>query len=593
MPSENPNRNGIIDFFRNFSITKKGEAYLKTIPSGDTLGTHNGLSEMFRLTNNGTVPISQGSIGSAAYTSTITYNQRHTNETPSNPAPQSDKSTITPKGVETKTTPSSTSAGSDTQQNIGVPDVDFFKMLNLKEFIPYQSETNEDNYGAFMPIIIKNSSVFEENVKVEQNELKSFKIKLPWSVSEISDTVSVNYGRKFGTENTFAQDFISVAATELSSWTSSAKTESLVESITNWLVASYDSKSLNKTLQLDFVLPIMSVPYGKSDDFVIALRMALGTLQGLVYPRAHGFSYPPMVKVSCGGIYQNFKGFVESVRLTFSEVMIPVGEYMLPSVINGSISFKNVFMYTWDNDQLIGDKKATEFSLSTYPQVLFGIGDENGKTYFKNNTISSLTFQNGMLKADDYYTKNADYAKQRYWDELYKKREAEQSRLSITGKTVKNLQPLTDKSLLPDGLSYQQLFYYNNTAPSNLSSFNNWFSENITNTSSIFTYGKPMTLSNVLSTITHNTVTNVLSDVYIGNYNVGTFLGRYVERVIGNLQGQGSLSGTLADIATNTVRDVGGVYYLGGVAIGQILGSILNQTTTTNTNNNSSNRVNR
>ena len=102
-----------------------------------------------------------------------------------------------------------------------------------------------------------------------------------------------------------------------------------------------------------------------------------------------------------------------------------------------------------------------------------------------------------------------------------------------------------------------------------------------------------MTLSNVLSTITHNTVTNVLSDVYIGNYNVGTFLGRYVERVIGNLQGQGSLSGTLADIATNTVRDVGGVYYLGGVAIGQILGSVLNRTTTTNTNNNSSNRINR
>ena len=157
MPSENPNRNGIIDFFRNFSITKKGEAYLKTIPSGDTMGTHNGLPEMFGLTNNGTVPISQGSIGSSAYTSTITYNQRHTNETPSSPAPQSDKSTITPKGVETKTTPSSTSAGSDTQQNIGVPDVDFFKMLNLKEFIPYQSETNEDNYGAFMPIIIKNS----------------------------------------------------------------------------------------------------------------------------------------------------------------------------------------------------------------------------------------------------------------------------------------------------------------------------------------------------------------------------------------------------------------------------------------------------
>ena len=525
---------------------------------------------------------------------------------PSNTPSQPDNPVKSTPGVESSKTTSTQSAGSESDKDVSVPSIDFFKMLNLKEFDPYTAKTNEDNYGAFMPIILRNSNVFENHTNAEGSQLKPFMIKLPWSVSEISDTVSVNYNRKFGGETTFAQTAISkiVSGINEMGWIDD-KTR---EDVTTWLMASYNASSLNKTLQLDFVLPITSIPQGRENDFVTALRIALGTLQGLVYPRTYGFVYPPMVKVTCGGIYQNFKGFVESVRLTFSEVMIPVGEYMLPSVINGSISFKNIFMYTWDSGEILNSNGgATEFSLSAYPQVLFGVGQkyyrissdkmvkETGNSLYTNRNVynNPSNFDGTVDNIDEYYAGNADYAKQRYWDELYKKREAEQSRLSITGKTVKNLQPLTDKSLLPDGLSYQQLFYYNNTAPSNLSSFNNWFSENITNTSSIFTYGKPMTLSNVLSTITHNTVTNVLSDVYIGNYNVGTFLGRYVERVIGNLQGQGSLSGTLADIATNTVRDIGGVYYLGGVAIGQILGSVLNRTTTTNANNNSSNRINR
>ena len=339
---------------------------------------------------------------------------------PSDTPSQPDNSVKSTHGVIKDTEPSSKAAGSTSQRVTNVPTIDFFSMLGLKEFDPATATTNEDNYGAFLPIIIKNSAIFETDVINENSKVKNFSIKLPWAISEISDSVSVNYSRRLGTENTLAQEIVNIASSKLANTSFGQKMENFIDNLTTWFIASYDAKSLNKTLQLDFVLPITTIPQGKEKDFVVALRMALGTLQGLVYPRSHGFGYPPVVKVTCGGIYQNFKGFVESVRLTFSEVMIPVGEYMLPSVINGSISFKNIYMYTWDTEVALGSA-ANEFSLSAHPQLLFGVGSQENGTHFENATAGNfITFQNNTWKQYDYYTRHSTYAQLRRQEELEK-----------------------------------------------------------------------------------------------------------------------------------------------------------------------------
>ena len=553
--------------------------------------------------------IAQGSISGSAVTG-VQMKQQAENMVQSNPkngwsnydsyvesARQS--WSITP-GVTSSNTTAETPAGSETKTATSIPSINFFTMLGLKKFSPSDADTNEDNYGAFMPIVIKNTPIFEAlGTDIENNITKRFEITLPWAVSEISDSVSVNYSRKWGTENTGAQEIISKVSEGLKNLAThfglSDSWKSKTDTIATWFTANYDARSLHKSLQLDFVLPITSVPQGKEEAFVRALRMALGTLQGLVYPRAHGFAYPPMVKVTCGGIYQNFKGFVEEVRLTFSETMIPVGNYMLPEVINGSIRFKNIFMYTWDAEPIFGTS-ANEFCLSTYPQLLFGLGEYRyddmghiiGGTHYTQG--GSVVFNNNTVRQYDYYFEHSTYAQLRRQEELEKVEKGIQSRVVNPNNALKKLIPTTDKSLIPNDVLYTTTFS-DIAGTTNTNAFNNWFSSNITNVSSIFTYGKPMTLTDVLSTVTHNTVTNILSDVYVGNFNLGTFLGRYTGSMIndiftGNLS---SLGGTLADIATNTVRDIGGVYYVGGVPIGQILGSVLNKTTTTNTNNNNNN----
>lgn len=504
-------------------------------------------------------------------------------------------STVT-TGVSATDTSSASSAGSTNDESINIASVNFFTLLGLTEYEVSKSSSSSStttsssntsnntsssssssNYGAFLPIIIQNTKTFDDSDYTESTPINEFKITLPWAASEISDSVSVSYSRKFGGETTFSQELIA----KVGKVASNAGFSEVAEKLSNWLLANYDSKSLNKTLQLDFVLPIFRVTSGTETNFVIALRMALGTLQGLVYPRWSGFSLPPMVKVTCGGIYQGFKGFVESVRLTYSDTLVQVGDVMLPSVINGSITFKNVFMYTWSERGLTSNA-ANEFCLAKYPQVLFGLGSSDTAYYYSKGNLNNISYSNSTTVSSEYYVSSSEAAIANYQSQQETKTSSVQSALSTSNTTTT---PVTDKTTATssNSISSALTYTYSSNSSSSVSSYNSWLSSGVTSNSSLFTYGQTMTLTSVASTITKNSLTNSLSNVYVGNTNVGTFLGRYTNQLIGSVTGTGTstLSGTLTAMAVNSVRDVGGTYYVGGVSIGNILGSLTSTRTTT------------
>ena len=160
--------------------------------------------------------------------------------------------TIAP-GVTPSNTTADTPAGSETKTATSIPSINFFTMLGLKKFSPSDADTNEDNYGAFMPIVIKNTPIFEAlGTDIENNITKRFEITLPWAVSEISDSVSVNYSRKWGTENTGAQEIISKVSEGLKNLAThfglSDSWKSKTDTIATWFTANYDARSLNKSV---------------------------------------------------------------------------------------------------------------------------------------------------------------------------------------------------------------------------------------------------------------------------------------------------------------------------------------------------------
>ena len=133
-------------------------------------------------------------------------------------------------------------------------DIDFFQLYNLPKYNPAdESDITGDsslgpefNYLGYVPIIIQNTAFFNKEDTDVDNGTK-IKIVLPWKVHEISDTVSVSYSRK-GEGNTQFGELIS------STFASMSFTE-----IAKMAISSYNAKDLNKTLDLDFILPLSNV----------------------------------------------------------------------------------------------------------------------------------------------------------------------------------------------------------------------------------------------------------------------------------------------------------------------------------------------
>lgn len=250
--------------------------------------------------------------------------------------------------------------------------IDFFQLYNLPKYNPSdESDLTGDssmgaefNYGGYVPIIIQNTAFFNQQDTDVDNGTK-IKIILPWKVHEISDTVSVSYSRK-GEGNFQWGEAISTGLAAMG-----------FTEIAKMAIATYNAKDLNKSLDLDFILPLTNVFDDRSKNsnlkgFPGDVRTKLGCLQGLVYPRDFGFLYPPLLKVTFGGLYRGFKGFLREVSLRSSEDMVDIGGQMFPLIISGSLKFTNVFLYSWANKLENDTNFLRQFSLSKRPWVLFG-----------------------------------------------------------------------------------------------------------------------------------------------------------------------------------------------------------------------------
>lgn len=254
--------------------------------------------------------------------------------------------------------------GSVTGDSGRLANLDFFKLFGgLPEF-----NSNLNNYCGFMPIVIKNARFSEEyNTSIDTDTSTKINIKIPWSVHEISDSVSVSFSRRGDTQISYPE--------VLGSWASQFGGE-MGQELVKMVIATYNAKDLQKSLDLEFILPLTKTR-NLSSNFPQEAREALGSLQGLCYPRGFGFLYPPLLKVIFGGLYIGFKGFLKEVSIRSSEEMIDLGGYMWPLIIKGNLRFVNVFMYSWSETIPV----PPDFNLSINPSLLFGLD--------KANTISN------------------------------------------------------------------------------------------------------------------------------------------------------------------------------------------------------------
>lgn len=288
-----------------------------------------------------------------------------------------------------KQTPQAPTVTSDDLRSMGsalLQKMDFFSLYGLPEYKP-SADNSGSNYLGYIPIVIRNASFYGEELRKEtsidsrHDDSQRINIKLPWLPSEISDTVSVSYSRRGDT---------GIQLTELMA----TLTASLSESLANIALVEYNSRDLSKSLDLEFILPInrtlltaggthyvrRETGAGNVDsfklenievkDFMKNVRAYLGALQGLVYPRAYGFLYPPLLSVKLGGLYRGFKGFLREVTIRSSEEMLDLGNEMFPMIIRGNLRFINVFMYSWSDEH---NTIAKSFVLSNNPQILFGM----------------------------------------------------------------------------------------------------------------------------------------------------------------------------------------------------------------------------
>lgn len=224
---------------------------------------------------------------------------------------------------------------------------DFFKIYDLPKY-----SADSPSYYGFMPITISLADADDEskaaigsegedtgNIVAAATHLGGVvtPITLPWKVGEISDEVSVSFARR-GQNQT--ENVLYNAAAQLVQNMMNSST------ISDIIMAKYDPTSLTKTLTLDFILPL-HITKTTNIGTIGSVRRALGTLQGLLYPRGYGFAYPPLLKVSLNAIYKGFKGYLNGVSIRQSEEQVAVGGQMFPLVITGTLKFINLFLYSW------------------------------------------------------------------------------------------------------------------------------------------------------------------------------------------------------------------------------------------------------
>ncbi len=193
----------------------------------------------------------------------------------------------------------------------------------------------EESYPFFVPIVIKSAQIIGEGAA---DSIDGLHIVLPLNPGKITDSVSVSFNRRI--DNTAG----STIATMLSEKVLSSFGEfSLSPDLQNMLLYNYDARSLRKEIQIPYIIPIQ-----KNID-INRLRKGLTVLQGLVYPRYHGLTYPPFVSITIGGMYNKLKGFISQVSVEFDENITIISGVKFPILITGTIQFICLHSFTWNS----------------------------------------------------------------------------------------------------------------------------------------------------------------------------------------------------------------------------------------------------
>ena len=283
-------------------------------------------------------------------------------------------------------------------------ELNFFNIYKLAKF-----DQDNHNFGGFLPITIQNASWYN-STELNEPEGEDIKLVLPWNSSDgtsITDTVSVSYGPK--NSGRLARAYGSTILAALGEKINFEKLGDLVAKI---LTTEYDPNSLSKTLDIDFILPLINPQKAIANNaakFTDTVMSSLGILQGLVYPRGYGYGYPYLLGVSVGDIYTNFKAFLRDVSIKFDGPMIDIGDKMFPQVITGTLRFINVFFYAW------GDKDGSflkEMDLYKNPRILFGEETLGTKAVNIKSAVSKYTATSSLFSPKTTSTAVGSFGKE-------------------------------------------------------------------------------------------------------------------------------------------------------------------------------------
>lgn len=295
----------------------------------------------------------------------------------------------------------------------------FFDLLGL-------SRANDPSgAGFFVPIVLKPDSPFV--MQDEYNELDGMVIELPMEGGiSITDNVSVRFDRRL--DSNFPWSNLIGAGAANAGGNIGAGSD-LQQSLANFAMFSYDTRSLRKTLSLSFIIPVtMATKQVRIED----IRGYLSNLQGMVFPTTLSkIMYPPLMSLTIGGMYQRFFGFITEVSIEWGSQgefihlnnssgnfnpVLPGEDSVFPQVIKGQLKFENLFTYDWGSSmsEFSGDvTKYFTLKKDRLEGTLFGVGD-NGAVSGVFDGIDYSQLAANLQKIDSSVTSTSSF--DRIWN---------------------------------------------------------------------------------------------------------------------------------------------------------------------------------
>lgn len=311
----------------------------------------------------------------------------------------------------------------------------FFDLLGLGR------ANNGAKFNSFIPIVLKVDSPYMGEVT---SKLENLVIELPMKGGvSISDNVSVQFNRRLDSSLPWSNligEFVSKTAQSISN------DEGVAMGLGNFAQFTYNTSSLRKILNLNFIVPVAA---STKKVEINKIRAYLTMLQGMLYPTdLTKLYYPPMLSLTIGGMYTRFFGFLTEVNIEWG----PQGEFVnynninksqntfentqtgssnqdiFPQVIEGTIKFENLFSYNWDNglSSFSADiEKYFTIKKDGSEGTLFGVDDNSevsgvydGQSFNdQNKTLTNM--ETRLIETDPYKKMFENALKEFGWNDYF------------------------------------------------------------------------------------------------------------------------------------------------------------------------------